>query len=218
MHKKSQIRMTVAGLLVLVAFISAVFISQFVHVKKGVDVDQFHGTFLDVPRKIKAFSLTGIDHLAFNHQSLQGHWTMVFFGFTNCGSICPTTMAELAKMYRLLEEKGVHTLPQVVMISVDPERDSVEKLQQYVKAFHPDFYGARGQEADISLMTKEMGIVYTKISSSDHKDPQNDNIEHTGTIMLFNPDGDLNAFFTMPHQASLLAEDYLMLLSSFKHA
>ena len=78
-----------------------------VHFKKKIDSTAFHGTYLENPRTVNQFSLIGTDQKPFENKSLQGHWTLVFFGFTNCGYLCPTTMAELGKMYRLLEEKGV---------------------------------------------------------------------------------------------------------------
>ena len=138
---------------------------------------------------------------------------MVFFGFTHCGYMCPTTMAELGKTYRLLAEKGVSPLPQVVMISVDPDRDSLVKLGHYVKAFDPHFYGARGSEASIKSMSSEMGIAYLKVADKDAKNTNNYDIEHTGSVMLFNPKGELAAFFTSPHQADLLAKDYTLLVA-----
>ena len=213
MPKNNRIMITVAGLLAIVALVLGVFISQFVNLNKGIDVAEFHGTLLDKPREVNSFLLMGTDNVSFNNASLQGHWTMVFFGFTNCGTICPTTMAELGKMYRLLEEKGVKTLPRVVMVSVDPERDSLDKLNHYVKAFNPQFYGARGEESSIKEMTQEVGIAYAKIALQGSQDAQNYDIEHTGTVILFNPKGELSAFFTMPHQAPMLAKDYMLLVS-----
>ena len=181
--------------------------------KKTVDVSQLHGTMLDEPRAVQAFSLTGIDHKPFNNASLNGSWTMVFFGFTHCGYMCPTTMAELGKMYRLLEEKGVKNLPKVVMISVDPARDHLNKLGHYVKAFDSHFYGARGREDAIKAMTHEMGIAYLKVAQKNTDDASHYDIEHTGSILLFNPQGKLVAFFTTPHQAALLAKDYMLLIA-----
>ena len=213
LDRKNRITLTVACLFALAALILGIFISQHVREDHVIDVQQFHGTYLDKPRAVKAFSLTGIDNKSFNNASLLGHWTMMFFGFTNCGHVCPTTMAELGKMYRLIEDKGVKTLPQIVMISVDPERDSLDKLDHYVKAFHPEFYGARGDEASIAKLSQELGVAYTKMMLKGHDDSQHYDIEHTGTVMLFNPKGELNAFFTMPHQASFLAKDYLLLVS-----
>lgn len=211
--KKNRITITVTSLLAFIGLVLGLFVSQQVHIHKGKHVDQFHGTFLDKPRAVQPFSLTGTDNRAFDNTSLQGHWTMVFFGFTSCGAICPTTMAELGKMYRLLEEKGVKKLPQVVMVSVDPTRDSLDKLDNYVKAFNTNFSGARGDEETVKIMAQEMGIAYAKIMLRDSEDKQNYDIEHTGTIMLFNPKGELSAFFTTPHQAPLLAKDYLLLVS-----
>ena len=171
------------------------------------------GTILNKPRAIKPFSLTETDGVPFNNTSLRGHWTLLFFGFTHCGSICPTTMAELSKMTRILEAKGVSPLPRVVMISVDPSGDSLAGLRRYVTAFHPSFSGARGDEASIKMMAHEMGIAYTKLASRPGDKPQNDNIEHTGTLLLLNTRGELYGFFTMPHHASQLARDVQLLIS-----
>ncbi|KTD24712.1 SCO1/SenC family protein [Legionella lansingensis] len=200
-------------LLAFTAVLSGILIAQRFMSEKKIDPVQFNGTFLQTPREINEFTLTGMDEQVFNNQSLQGQWTLVFFGFTNCGYLCPTTMAELAKMYRILEEEGGHPLPRVVMISIDPERDSLDRLSNYVRAFNPHFYGARGPDKTIKKMTREMGIAYTKIAMPDSNDANNYDVQHSGAVMLFNPKGQLNAFFTTPHQASLLAKDYLLLVS-----
>ncbi|MCL5272364.1 MAG: SCO family protein, partial [Gammaproteobacteria bacterium] len=122
-------------------------------------------------------------------------------------------LAELGKMYRILEEKGVKNLPRVVMISIDPDRDSLDKLGSYVRSFNRTFYGARGEEHSIKLMTREMGIAYAKVINKENDDPNIYDVQHSGAVMLFNPQGELNAFFTTPHHADLLAKDYLLLVS-----
>lgn len=212
-NKTKRLTLTIAGLLAIVALSAGLFVSQHMHTPKTLDVSQFHGTLLTEPRAVQAFSLTGIDHKPFDNARLRGSWTMVFFGFTHCGYMCPTTMAELGKTYRLLKDKGVKTLPHVVMISVDPERDNLKKLGEYVKAFDVNFYGARGDTAVINAMTHEMGIAYLKVARNDAIDPTNYDIEHTGSIVLFNPRGEIVAFFTSPHQAELLAKDYMLLVA-----
>lgn len=137
--EKRPVYLTVLVVAAIVALVAGFFVSQHLHGKKHLDVSQFHGTYLESPREINAFSLVGIDQKPFTNSSLRGHWTMIFFGFTNCGYLCPTTMTELAKMYHQLEKQGVKELPEVVMISIDPDRDSLEKLGNYVKAFDPHF-------------------------------------------------------------------------------
>ncbi|HHF7373553.1 SCO family protein [Legionella bozemanae] len=210
--KAKSVTFTIVVLLALAGLFSGIFVGQHVHFKKKIDVSTFHGTYLENPRPVNRFSLTGIDAKSFDNKSLKGKWTIMFFGFTNCGYVCPTTMAELTKMYHLLEDKGVKNLPRVVMISIDPERDNQEKLGSYVTSFHPDFYGARGDEESIKLMTREMGIAYAKVIEQGN-DSKNYDIQHSGALMLFNPQGELNAFFTTPHHADLLAKDYLLLVS-----
>lgn len=211
--KIKGVTLTVTILLALAGLFTGIFVSQHLHFKKTIDVAEFHGTYLENPRTVNQFSLIGTDQKPFNNQSLQGHWTVVFFGFTNCGYLCPTTMAELGKMYRILEEKGIKNLPHVVMVSIDPERDNLDKLGHYVSSFHTSFYGATGAEESMKLMTREMGIAYGKIASNDNVDPQNYDIQHSGALMLFNPQGELNVFFTTPHHADLLAKDYMLLVS-----
>lgn len=211
LDKTTGLTRTVVGLLAVIALSAGLFVSQHMHKKKTVDASQLTGTLLDKPRMVQPFSLMGIDHKPFNNASLHGQWTMVFFGFTQCGYLCPTTLAELGKMYRLLGEKGVKNRPQVLMISVDPARDNVDHLAHYVKAFDPHFYGARGSTASIKAMTQELGIAYLKVARNESHDANDYDIEHTGTVMLFNPQGELIAFFTTPHHAEQLAHDYIML-------
>ncbi|CAM2749550.1 SCO1/SenC family protein [Legionella steigerwaltii] len=211
--KAKSVTFTVVVLLALAGLFSGVFVGQHFHFKKRIDVTKFHGTYLENPRTVNRFSLTGIDDKSFDNKSLKGKWTLMFFGFTNCGYVCPTTMAELTKMYHILEDKGVKNLPRIVMISIDPERDNQEKLRGYVTSFHPNFYGARGDEESIKAMTREMGIAYAKVIEKGINDATNYDIQHSGALMLFNPHGELNAFFTTPHHADLLAKDYLVLVS-----
>ncbi len=211
-NQKKALVIFTALLLMLAGVIADIFYSKHHEAKKRAERAQFHGTLLDAPRPVKAFSLIGTDGIPFNQTSLKDQWTMVFFGFTRCGFVCPTTMAELGKMYRLLEEKHVWPLPRVVMISIDPARDDLAALRKYVTAFHPDFYGARGTEKMTKAMTTALGIAYAKVAAHPNAPAPSDDIEHTGALMLFNPAGKLAAFFTRPHQAKTLGDDYHWLI------
>lgn len=211
-NPKNRITLTVAILVAVVACIAGLYVAQQMHSNKSIDKSLFHGTLLDSPRTIHAFNLTGTDNRPYNNNSLLGHWTLMFFGFTNCGYMCPTTMGELGKTYRLLEKQNATTLPQVVMITLDPARDSLSRLKSYVQAFDRHFYGARGNAEMISAMTKDMGIAYAKVMHNDANGVKQQDIEHTGAVMLFNPHGSLVAFFTTPHRADDIASDYLYMI------
>ena len=207
-NKKKALVILTALLLMFAGVVADIFYTKHQEAKKLAIRAQFHGTLLDTPRSVKAFSLTGTDGTPFNQASLRDQWTMVFFGFTRCGFVCPTTMAELGKMYRLLEKKHVSPLPRVVMISIDPARDDLAGLRKYVTAFNPNFYGARGSEQMTKSMTTALGIAYAKVAANPNAPAPGDDIEHTGALMLFNPAGKLAAFFTSPHQAKALSDDY----------
>lgn len=207
--KKSKIYLVM--LLSLAALIAGMLLATRQPPTTLQDVSQFHGTYLPKPRTVQPFSLSGIDGKTFNNNALKGRWTLMFFGFARCSSICPVTMGELGNMYKILENNQVKQLPSVVMISLDPKRDSLETLDKYVKTFNPAFYGATGKNKALKKLANEMGIAYAKIALQE-EDADNYDIQHTGTIMLFNPAGELNAFFTMPHDAMKLAEDYQRLM------
>ncbi|MBX9703763.1 MAG: SCO family protein [Silvanigrellaceae bacterium] len=209
-EEKNRITLTVVILLAFAALVTGLYVSQHVTLKKKVNFSSFQGTLLKTPREIEQFSLTGMDNQPFTNQSLQGQWTMIFFGFTNCSYLCPTTLVELSKMHHLLQEKNINPLPKIVLISIDSERDTAERLRQYITAFHPQFYAATGEVEHLQKMTREMGIVYEKVST---QETGGYDVLHSGSIMLFNPQGQLNAFFTTPHQAQHLAQDYKLLVS-----
>lgn len=211
-NKKKALVILTALALIMAGIIADIFYSKHQEAKTRAAKSAFHGTLLDMPRPVKAFSLTRTDGVPFTQASLRDQWTMIFFGFTHCGLVCPTTMAELGKMYRMLEEKHVSPLPQVVMISIDPERDDLAGLGNYVKAFNSNFYGARGSEQMTKAMTKALGIAYAKVAANPDGSSLRDDIEHTGAVMLFNPMGKLAAFFTGPHQAKVLGDDYAWLI------
>lgn len=210
--KKNRVMLTIVLLIAFAALMTGIFVAQHLHFKKDIDPTKFHGTLLTKPREIEQFTLQGIDETTFDNQRLRGQWTLLFFGFTQCGYLCPTTLNELNKMYKELEKQQIKPLPRVVLITIDPSRDSLEKLKNYSRSFNAQFYAARGDDEIVRKMAREMGIVYSKVAAFSSADPSDYDVQHSGAVMLFNPQGELNAFFTTPHQAKLLAEDYRLLV------
>lgn len=212
LNTKKRISLTIGALACFAALVLGIFVAQHAPDEQKKLREQFQGTLLDQPRDMHRFNLIGIDEKKFTRKSLKNHWTLVFFGFTNCESICPLTMAELGKMYRLLKKQHVSEAPRVVMISIDPARDTVAALSHYVKSFNPHFYGAVGSDKAVRDLTRELGVVYMRQEAQQGRAVENYNIQHSGTIMLFNPHGQLMAFFTPPHAAAALAADYELAL------
>lgn len=165
-------------------------------------------TLFSEPREMAAFSLTDNKNKIYTNQNLHGHWTMLFFGFTHCSSICPMTMSALMNMMQLLDAKKIQK-PQVVFVTLDPERDTVAQLNTYVTAFNPDFIGLTGSETAIDALADSLSILHLKVSNSNNS--KESTIDHSGTILLINPKGKVSAVFSMPYQSNAMAHDFAIL-------
>ena len=161
------------------------------------NLPQIQGSVLATPRQIVVPELTKHDGTAFTDQDLNGQWTLMFFGYTHCPDICPMTMNVLAEAKKMASGD----FPQVVLVSVDPQRDSVEMLGDYVHYFDEEFTGVTGEEKMIQALTLQTSVVYAKVpgASGDENDYL---VDHSSAILLINPKGQLAAFLNAPHTPS----------------
>ncbi len=172
-------------------------------------------TVLKEPLKVPAFTLTDQHGGTFTTDSLRGHWTFLFFGYTYCPDVCPTTLGALAHVTRLLEKEKIFPPPKTVFVSVDPERDDkLEHLARYTSYFHPDFLGVTGSEQEILALAKPLGIYYrkdsTKSTAADYL------IDHSAAILLIDPDGRLRALTSPPHIADSIAIDFVKISKKYE--
>lgn len=204
---------SIRGLLcVIIAFIAlslGLWFQNHVAFKKAQSFELKHATYLAHTRPLPPFQLKRTDGLDLNPSALVGHWTVLFFGYTQCRSICPTTMAMLHQAYDLLRKKNI-TLPEMIMISLDGERDSLETMRQYVKGFDASFIGATGKMVTVQQLSQTLGIVYDAQISKDGQ------IDHSGSLTVINPMGEVAAFFTPPMQAKDVALDLETLMQHIK--
>lgn len=163
-------------------------------------------TVLAQPRQLPPFELIDSQGEPFTNARLQHQWTLLFFGFTQCHYICPMTMSILKQVYHdLAQQLDTNELPHVVMISVDPERDTLSRLNQYVTAFDASFIGATGSNVAVKQLAKDVGVAYNQGIKQDISDYQ---IEHSGALLLVDPQGQLVAVFTQPHHTADIVSDY----------
>ncbi|MBX9705405.1 MAG: SCO family protein [Gammaproteobacteria bacterium] len=175
------------------------------------DIEEMQATVLTQPRLLKPFVLIQGNGKLFNNQSLEGHWTFLFFGYTHCPDICPTTMAILNQVYNKLEQQK-QALPQVVLVSVDPNRDTPRKLQEYVSYFNPAFIGATGSRKEIDNITQQLGIAYQiVIPKGKTLKTLGDNylVDHSGAIILIDPQAQMHAIFTDSSDPERIAQEFV---------
>ena len=153
------------------------------------------------PKPIGAFTLSDHHGRNFTRERLDGVWTFMFFGYTHCPDVCPTTLATLRRVEDDLA--GIASQPrQHVLVSVDPARDTVEHLARYVPSFGPTFLGVTGVDEELARLAREVGAVFFRHEPDGHGSYL---VDHTASIMLIDPRGRLVALFGMPHDAARIA-------------
>lgn len=147
-----------------------------------------------------------IDHNgnAFTDDNLRGKWSVLFFAFTNCPDICPNTLHTMKLVKKDLEERGLWNAFQFVMVTVDPERDTPERLKKYVPYFDPEFIGLTRSEDYITEFAKNVGILFMKRPPSD--DGSYD-VDHSAGFILVNPNGQYAGFLGAPHTREIITQD-----------
>ncbi|HEU4852779.1 MAG TPA: SCO family protein [Telluria sp.] len=137
----------------------------------------------------------------------RGKVVVMFFGFTQCPDVCPTTMAEMANVMTELGERSKEV--QVLFVTVDPERDTQELLQQYVPAFHPSFIGLRGDKAATDAVAKEFKVFYAKVPG---KTPGSYTMDHTAASFVFDKEGKVRLYVRPGQGPAAIAADIKQLL------
>lgn len=196
MNEKLKVRLTI---FILVLFMGSL-VGGFVHRMMQPDIfskekmEAYGGFFFDKPRIFRDPVLIDQDGKPFDKKFFLGKWTLVFFGFTSCPDICPTTLGVLDKFYRELQDKHEAEGVQVVLVSVDPARDTPQKLKEYTAYFNPEFYGLTGEHMDLIRFTTDLNAAFTKVPI----DAGGYLMEHSGNIAVINPRGHYHGFFKPP--------------------
>lgn len=161
--------------------------------------DLMSGTFLSTPKTLKPFTLVDDKGAPASLDTLRGHPTLVFFGFTHCPDICPTTLALLADVQKSVAVPGL----KIALISVDPERDTPAAMSAYLTAFRGDFIGLTGTAPGIVEASKSFGVASAKVDLGGG----NYTMDHSATIFAVDSGARVIAIFTPPFRAAALKTD-----------
>ena len=204
-------------LLALVALAAGVLLSQSLKkpdnvVNNSLAQTKIPGLLWPNPKQITPFQLIDQNTKTFDLESLKGHWSMIFFGYTHCPDICPTTMTLMNSIVNELSEEK-QPAPQIIFVTVDPERDTQKHLSEYVTYFNPAFIGLTGSEENIAALTKQIGILSMKIPNKDSSDESEYLMDHSASVLLIGPKARLIGIFSAPHSKADIKQRYLAMRS-----
>jgi protein SCO1/2 len=169
------------------------------------------GTYLRPSRELADFSLIDQQGKMFGSADLRGRWTLLFFGYTNCPDFCPTTLTTLAAMQKRLRAAHAPVLPQVIFVSVDAKRDTPAQMAKYVPYFDPEFIGLTApDQPSIEAVAKKLGVGVIIRPTSDG----NYTVDHSGEILVLNPEGRLTAILTGPFSVDALQGDFQRIVTA----
>ncbi len=161
------------------------------------------GLFWPNIKQIQSFNAIDQQGNQFSIEQMNGKWSFVFFGYTHCPDVCPVTMSVMADTYKQLAT--INNDLQIIFITVDPERDTTEKLSEYVSYFNEKFIGLGGDIEMINSLTRQIGVPYYH-----NKEGQTDNypVDHSASIFLIDPMARMVAKLSPPHQSNLITQQF----------
>ena len=163
------------------------------------------GYVLATPRELPAIELVDEQDARFPADAFADHWSFLYFGYTYCPDVCPLTLVELAELKKLLAANGVAEPTQYYLVSVDPERDTPERLREYVAYFEPELRGLTGTPEALAALAEATETVF---DVPENPEDANYLVSHSSNVVLLDPDGRVHAVFTPPHDPKSWAADF----------
>ena len=188
----------------LFALVGGFVISWIINANRPVELEA--GTwFGEQARALPEFELLDHHGKPLRRADLNGHWSLIFFGYTHCPDICPGSLQTMADMVKAIDDPDVTGALRVYFVSVDPERDTPEILASYVTYFNPGFVGATAEMDKLRVLTRPLGIAH-ELRNKAEGNPVYD-VDHSASIVLVNPRAEFAGLFGAPHDSQSLARD-----------
>jgi protein SCO1/2 len=207
----SRKRFLIGGIIAVFALLAGTWSALQLREHAG-HVDELAATRFPVARDISAFELVDQHGEPFTNTSLQGGWSFLFFGYTHCPDVCPTTLSVLNSVAQQLGSDASDV--RFVFITVDPERDTPEHLARFVSYFNSDFIGVTGTPEAIEGLTKQLGVLAMRVASGDG--PDSYLVDHSAGVFLMDPDGKYHAVFMPPLSAEKIVSGFLKIRDDYQ--
>lgn len=167
----------------------------------------FNGTVIEPPLPMEDFLLKTANNESFRLSDQDGKITLLFFGYTNCPDVCPTTLAEFKQVYEKLGDDAQNV--QFVMITADPERDTPDRISEFVSFFNPVFVGLSGERSELEKVYKEFSVFVEKQETDSAAGYL---VSHTASVFVLDQNSDLRLTFPYGTSASEMTDDIAQLL------
>jgi protein SCO1/2 len=204
-------RFLIGGIIAVAALLAGTWSALQLRERAG-HVDELAATRFPVARDISAFELVDHHGKPFTNTTLQGVWSFLFFGYTHCPDVCPTTLSVLNSVAQQLGSDASNV--RFIFISVDPERDTPEHLARFVSYFNSDFIGVTGKPEAIEALTKQLGVLSMRVASGEN--PDSYLMDHTAGVFLVDPDGKYHAVFMPPLTAEMLVTNFRKMREDYR--
>lgn len=163
-------------------------------------------TLLPQPKPLEDFALVAQDDQTLARDDLKGRWTFLAFGYTHCPDVCPTMMATFDALEQELAKSSAEPQPDFLFVSVDPERDTPQRVGEYAGYFNPRIKGATASHEVLRPMTGQLGILYQRAEGQDTA--MGYLVDHSASMLLLDPEARLSAIFGAPHNPKMMADDF----------
>ena len=207
----SRLRPILKGLIIAILATAAGVWSARLVLHKPMPEDELSATRFPVSRDVPPFELLDHNNRVFDNAALEQRWSFVFFGYTYCPDVCPTTLSVLNSIAQRLQDVDADI--RFVMITVDPERDTPERLAEFVTYLNGDFLGVTGSDQALEQLTRPLGILYQRVQPEAGSESYL--VDHTAAVFLFDPDGRYHAVFSPPLSAEKIAGDFRTMLQDY---
>ncbi|MGY0798361.1 SCO family protein [Lysobacter sp. A286] len=171
-------------------------------------------SLFDPPRNLPDFSLRQSDGTQLVPGELKGHWTLVFLGFTHCPDVCPLTLTQMAQAQQQWESIPDAIRPRVLFISVDPERDTPDRIGEYANAFHRDTLAATADIPALENFARSLSLVFVKVAPEDGAPANQYSVDHSATMAVLDPQGRMAGVLQPPFEPNAIAADMAALTSA----
>ncbi|WP_445356414.1 SCO family protein [Microbulbifer sp. ANSA002] len=211
-RQKRGVRITITVLLMFIVAVLVGFVHKLSQPRILSDSElRINGAVkLQRARILDNFQLIADTGSAFETKNMKGQWTFIFFGFTHCPDVCPTTLSSLNSFYKILDE-DIRADTDVILVSVDPARDKPLILHDYVRYFNNDFLGVTGNFIEIKRFASQLNVPFNKVilENNDYT------MDHGSQVVLINPLGHYHAFFRAPLDPAKMKLTYRSIRATF---